>query len=302
MTTFWKPRVTHDGTMRLAIIAHGTAALTPSELGALRQPRNERSAPSLGPRFHKLKPQFLKHSEDQTLAALAAASAALDDFGPGEDFGSWAVVSSTRYLGRGAFAAVIDKYQIDGPWGVSVQAIPHGSPHAVASTLSLAMGIHGPCIGVGAATGDESQALLSAASLLQDRRRPGAWLLFTAWSPESPTDDSGTPAAEAVCLAAALAVVHPAVYAPDNMEILGQIEFRPVGPDEALPTLAEAHGLPALGLTEFLAGCDSDLARWHCRASADLRIAIDRPATRIGVATEPLAGRLTEPPRRALAA
>ncbi|MGH7193040.1 MAG: hypothetical protein ACREJM_05820 [Candidatus Saccharimonadales bacterium] len=287
MTTSRQPRASHDQTLRLAIVAHGTAALTVRELAAMRQPARE----CLGPRFHNLKPQFLKHSEEQTLAALAAVSAALDHFRFADDFGAWAIVSSTRYLARSAFAAVIDKYQVDGPWGVSVQAIPHGTPHAVASTLSLALGIHGPCIGAGAAAGDEPQSLLSAASLLQAPRRPGAWLIFSAWSPEPPTDGGGKPAAEAVCLAAALAVVNPELHAPASAGVLGQIEFSHLEPIEGSKSVVEAHRPIPAGLTEFLAGWHNDQHRWHCQAGAHLQIAIDRPADR-----------LTDRPRRPIAA
>ena len=277
MMSVRQPRATHNQALRLAIVAHGTAVLTGRELAALRQQASER----LGPRFHKLKPQFLKHSEEQTLAALAAASQALQQTELADDFGAWAIVSSTRYLARGAFAAVIDKYQVDGPWGVSVQAIPHGTPHAVASTLSLALGIHGPCIGAGAAAGDEWQSLLSAASLLQDPRRPGAWLLFSASSPESPTDESGQPAREAVCLAAALAIVNPALQDSAG-NALGHIEFKPRGTDDALQPRDHAVGPNRAGLTEFLVGWRNLRDRWHYRAGAGLTISIDRPAHRAG--------------------
>lgn len=290
MTTSRQPRASHDQNLRLAIVAHGAAALTSRELAALRQPANER----LAPRFHKLKPQFLKHSEEQTLAALAAASVALGHFELVDDFSLWVVVSSTRYLARSAFAAVIDKYQVDGPWGVSVQAIPHGTPHAVASTLSLALGIHGPCIGAGAAVGDESQSLLSAAGLLQDPRRPGAWLIFSAWSSESPTEGSGQPAADAVCLAAALAVVNPALHAPAKAHVLGQIEFSSSEMNETLTPTAKAQRAHTEGITEFLVGAYHDQNRWHGQAGANLTIAIDRPVGR--------ADRLTDRPHRAIAA
>lgn len=290
MTTSRQLHASHDQTLRLAIIAHGAAALTSRDFAALRQPADER----LGPRFHKLKPQFLKHSEEQTLAALVAASSALDHVEPADDFSLWAVVSSTRYLARSAFAAVIDKYQIDGPWGVSVQAIPHGTPHAVASTLSLALGIYGPCIGAGAAAGDESQSLLSAAGLLQDPRRPGAWLIFSAWSSESPTEGIGQHAADGVCLAAALAVVNPALHAPAKAQVLGQIEFSSSGVNNSSTPAAAAHPPHAGGLTEFLVGAYHDQNRWHGRAGANLMIAIDRPVCR--------ADRLRNQPHRVIAA
>ncbi|HEX7448737.1 MAG TPA: hypothetical protein VF306_14390 [Pirellulales bacterium] len=288
MTTSWQPRVWHGRkTLRLGIVAYGTAALTARELDGIRHPLNDGASPGLGPRFHRLKPQFLKHSEEQTLAALAATSAAFDRFDLTDNFGPWAIVSSTRYLARDAFAAVIDKYRVDGPWGVSVQTIPHGSPHAVASTLSLALGIHGPCIGVGAAAGDEPQALLSAASLLRDPKRPGAWLVFTAWSPESPPNAGGSSMTQATCLAAALAVVN---LTYSQARVIGEVEFSIGECDEALPRRVDDCRSPVLGLTEFLVGWHNDQRRWQGRAGAEMQIALDRPSV-----DEPIAARAGSP-------
>ena len=81
----------------LAIVAHGTAGLTIAELAAMRKQPPACFSP-------KLSPLFLKHSDEQTLAALAALYRAKADFGlDAEDFGPWAVVSISRYLGPGRF-------------------------------------------------------------------------------------------------------------------------------------------------------------------------------------------------------
>lgn len=302
MTNLPQPRLSDGRTVRLAIVAHGTAALTAPELAAVRQRSQGCLSPGLGPRFEKLKPQFLKHSDEQTLAALVAASAAIDQAERIDDFGQWAIVSSTRYLARTAFAAVIDKYQLDGPWGVSVQAIPHGTPHAVASTLSLALGIHGPCIGVGGAVGDEPQAMLSAAGLLQDGRRPGAWLLFSAWSPPVLTESGGPVIAEATCAAAALAVVNPARHGSSDMAVLGQIEFRLAGRDGAPPSSAEENAAAPPGLTEFIVDGRHRHQPWHCRAGANLRISIDWSAACAAEVRDRPADFDAAPPRRRRAA
>lgn len=276
MTDSRSLRVFHGApTRRLAIVAHGAAALTAAELAAVRQASNDAGSSRLGPRLQQLKPQFLKHSEEQTLAALVAASAALGRQCPFGDFDQWAIVSSTRYLAREAFAAVIDKYQVDGPWGVSVQAIPHGTPHAAASTLSMALGVHGPCIGVGAAAGDESQALLSAAGLLQNPRWIGAWLLFSAWS-SRPSPQFGFDAtADSTCIAAALAVINPELHLPAKVPVLGHIEFS-VGQDATYPSSAGHEAQVTSALTEFIVGWGQAADPWRGHAGAELQIAINR--------------------------
>ena len=209
------------------------------------------------------------------MAALVAASAALDQHGLVIDFDQWAIVSSTRYLAREAFAAVIDKYQVDGPWGVSVQAIPHGTPHAAASTLSMALGVHGPCIGVGVAAGDESQALLSAAGLLQNPRWIGAWLLFSAWSSRPSLQFGSDATADSTCIAAALAVINPELHLPAKVPVLGHIEFR-VGQDATYPSSTEHEARVASALTEFFVGWGQAADPWRGHAGAELQIAIGR--------------------------
>src|SRR5205823_5171037 len=123
------------------------------------------------------------------------------------DFSNWAIVSSSRNLGRSAFATVIDNYRSEGPWGVSVQVIPHCTAHAIAGTISLALASHGPCIGAGSGSVGELDALLSVASILRQANWCGAWVVFTGWSPELAIDLTGRPTSDSICLATAIAVM-----------------------------------------------------------------------------------------------
>lgn len=185
----------------LLIVAHGAACLSGDDLTAIRQ----QSVPRFAAR---LRPQLLKHSDEQTLAATVALDRAIDHLCQDEllDFSSWGVVSATRYLGRTAFAAVIDKYKIDGPWGVSVQAIPHTSPHALASSLSLALASHAPCLGAASAPGKELQALLTSATLLRRPDVGGVWLVLSGWHGELLENSFDS---QPHCHAAVLALVPP---------------------------------------------------------------------------------------------
>ena len=255
--------------LELSIVALGVARLKMPELDAIRK----QSLPIFS---SSLCPQLLKHSDEQTLSSLAALSEAMHDFDlVGHDFSRWAVVSSSKYLGRSAFAAVIHKYQKEGPWGVSVQVIPHRTPHAVSGTISLALQTHGPCIGAGG-NGDESDALISVACMLRERPWQGVWLVSSAWSPELLIDPTGTPTSESTCLASALAVV-----SQPSADAIGQIRF-------SGKTLAQAHtadaacrGATGPSLTEylagerFLAGESHDRAGWSCTAGNTLRIDVE---------------------------
>ncbi|HVX10647.1 MAG TPA: hypothetical protein VHC22_05665 [Pirellulales bacterium] len=197
----------------LAIVAHGSASLSAEELVALRQRSIDRFSA-------QLRPQLLKHSDEQTLAAAVALDRAIGQMAQCPCFAEWAVVSATQYLGRAAFAAVVDKYQIDGPWGVSVQVIPHTSPHAVASTLSMGLASHGPSIGAGTAPGEEPQAVLTAATLLKRADIAGAWIVFSGWSYKPKTADASP---QPTCVAAVLAVSLPHVAAGADTASVGRI-------------------------------------------------------------------------------
>lgn len=239
--------------VELTVVANGTASLTFAELAAMRQQPIEKFAAVL-------RPQLLKHSDEQTLSALAALSNALDHVSVAGDFREWAIVSSTRYLGRAAFAAVIDKYRLDGPWGVSVQVIPHTTPHAVAGTASLALRSHAPSIGAGAADGEETQALLATAALLQRPEIAGAWILLTGWSPQSAVDVAGS-LSPPKCIAAALAVVNARSELSAVYGSLGRIEIE-VSSDIVAPMAANADA-PGTPLTELIVAADAGGIVWR---------------------------------------
>jgi hypothetical protein len=256
------PNSVEAPSFELAILARGEASLSPPRLADARQTATNKFSAVL-------KPQLLKHSDPQTLAAVEALMAATDRLGRlgglGVDgcFADWAIFSATQYLGRAAFAAVIEKYKLDGPWGVSVQVIPHTSPHAVASTLSLALATHGPCIGVGAAPGEEPQALLTAASLLQRPEIPGAWLVLSGWSSE-PSLESGASADAARCRAAVLAVVGS--HSPEAGHAIGRIRFQASG---------GTQGGETANLLDWLADGPCPFAATYRANSGELRVCIE---------------------------
>lgn len=193
-----------DNASELSIVAHGSASLTVAELAAMR--KEPLSTLPAG-----LSPQFLRHSEDQTLAALAALSKAMRQLSaPRLDFSDWAIACTSDHLGRKAFASVIEKYGVDGPWGVSVQVIPHCTAHAVAGTASLALQSHGPCIGVGSGRSGDCESLLWIASMLRGEDCSGAWVLLSGWSAEPMHNTGAGPRELSKCLAAAIALEpHP---------------------------------------------------------------------------------------------
>jgi hypothetical protein len=125
-----------------------------------------------------------------------------------EDFGPWAVVSISRFLGRAAFGVMLDKFVAEGAWGVSVQVIPHRTAHSVSGTISLGLGMHGPAIGANGGHESENTGLLALAGIMRQAAWRGVWLVSSKWLPEAGFDRKGQAGPDSVCVASALALVH----------------------------------------------------------------------------------------------
>src|SRR5262249_33978406 len=93
---------------------------------------------------------LLKYADEQTVAAVAAVFRAIEDFAlQSVDFTDWGVVAAPRFLGRLTIAGAIDRFDHQGAPGVSPLVIPYMSQHAISSTISLALQVHGPNLGAG---------------------------------------------------------------------------------------------------------------------------------------------------------
>jgi len=170
--------------------------LKPEGLVALRQ----KPPPQPG---KPLSPGFLKHTDDQTLAALTAVHEATSRLVRSPCMTDWGVLAAPRFLGRTAMVTALEKFAAEGAWGVSPHLIPHRSLHSISGTISQALEIHGPNFGVGGGPNCASEAIRAAAALLELEKLPGVWLVLTGWDPEP----IGASAAGSLCGAAALALV-----------------------------------------------------------------------------------------------
>jgi hypothetical protein len=154
-------------------------------------------------------PLRLRQSDDQTLAALGAIYQAAAGIGccNGASYRDWGVVAAPRYLGRGVLAGVLRRFGAEGVWGVTPHLIPHHALHAQSGTLSQALGIHGPNLGVGGGADAVVQGFVMALTWLGGRTVPGVWLVASAWTPEYIPDGAGAPIGEPEVVAIALALV-----------------------------------------------------------------------------------------------
>jgi len=195
---------TQPGVVRCHVATYGAVRATPDDLGQWRR----QPPPVCGV---AVPASLVKHSEDQTLAALAALHSAITRSGwVGRTFTDWGVVAAPNFLGRGGTASSIQRFADDGAWGVSPHLIPHQSLHAVSGTVSHLLRIHGPNFGISGGPQACHDAFLIAAPMLAEGTLPGLWLLLSGHDREHiPAEDGkgSSPPRAPHCEAAALALV-----------------------------------------------------------------------------------------------
>jgi len=228
------------------VAAWNVARLNLAELVSLRKNPAERLPPHITA-------QFLKNSDDQTLASLVAIYAGIENLNSERAaYRDWGIVSASQYIGRGSFAATLHKYCKDGPWGVSVQVIPHNMLHSISSTISLTLPCFGPCLGAGGGINGEMDALLIATNLLAGGQIPGVWVTWSIWDPELVIDEAGKPKSDSTCMAVAMALVPETTSEPP-----AQLELRLADPainstEAHSPHSVASPGDRALSLTNAL--------------------------------------------------
>jgi hypothetical protein len=205
---------------------------------------------------------FLKHADEQTVAAMVAVSRAIQEHGlERHDFSAWGIIAAPRFLGRAALAVALARFAAEGAWGISPHLIPHRSLHALSGTISQALKIHGPNYGVGGGADGAAEALLVANAMLSEQNLPGVWVVLTGFDPElvpaDPEDVAPPQATE--CLAVALALVEPGLRRHGRFLAVGAN-----GTSEA-----ETDRWPLLSLENLAAvlaqGHDGKAARWQLR-------------------------------------
>jgi hypothetical protein len=178
----------------------GLFRLSPGDLASARK------RPGTVPEaWAKVPASLLRSSDEQTVAGVAATFEAIAGMGRSpEDFSDWGVVSASRFLGRAYLATVLRSFAAEGVWGVSPHLIPHFALHSPSGTISLALGSHGPNLGVGGGRNAEFEGFLTALTWISTGSVPGVWLVLSGWEPELVP---GQAAGECLALALALTSV-----------------------------------------------------------------------------------------------
>ena len=136
---------------------------------------------------------LLKNSDDQTVVGVAAVLQAISSGGLSSTrFSEWGVLAAPRFIGRVTMVTLLRRFAAEGAWGVAPQLIPHRSLHSLSGTVSQALKIHGPNLGIGGGPGALTEIFWISTAMLHGDRLAGAWIVLTGWTPE-PIVESGEP-------------------------------------------------------------------------------------------------------------
>jgi hypothetical protein len=187
------------------VVAHSSVQATADQLAILRR----RPGPGIG---ESLPASFLKHADEQTVAGLAAVLQAIHGSELREaSFGDWGVVTAACFLGRSLLAAALQRFSIEGAWGMSPHFIPHHSGHSPSGTISQVLKAHGPNFGAGGGPSGALDALIAGAVLIEGNTVPGVWVVLSGYDPEPIPQGDGSCSSALECRAVALALsaAHP---------------------------------------------------------------------------------------------
>jgi hypothetical protein len=254
-----------EATLSAGIVAAASAAIR------LRDFAPHRKSPPLVPDVD-LPGHFLKHADEQTITALAAIRLALAQSGlTRSDMEGWGVVAAPRYIGRLAGAAVLDKFPKSGTSGVPAHQVAQNSLHSVSGAASIALGLHGPNVGMGGGPWSVAEGLTTALSLFDPALVPGLWLLLSQFDPEPIPDAQGNPQNNPLCYAVAIALDWRA-STPGRLSLAIDAPLAHGGksawPEPTVPELAACIDAAARGLP----------TRWQCRLPWGGRLEMRLPA------------------------
>ena len=216
----FRPSTPARAPIACGIAAHAFVEARLSQLGPLRDQPGPEGSPALPSRF-------LRHCDEQTVVAMQAMLAAIAAL-PADrrDCSGHGVVAASCQAGRLATAASLAKLRTQGAVSVSPHIVPQCSLHSIAGAVSVALGMHGPNVGIGGGPDAVAEGLFAAVSFLQPgggADTAGTWLVVSDWVDEPTLDASGAAVGDPACRALALclepaaaAAVSLAVHLPDG--------------------------------------------------------------------------------------
>jgi hypothetical protein len=186
-----------------SIVSHAFLEVPFSSVSALRDSPAPEGAPALPPRF-------LRHCDEQAVVAMHAVLRAIAAHPARQaSFAGYGVVAASCQAGQIQAAKVLADFGIGGAVRVSPHIVPQCSLHSIAGAVSVALGMHGPNIGVGGGPDALEEGLVAAVTLLHEPAgsdHTGVFLVASEWDPEPTLSHAGTLVDDPLCRAFAVAL------------------------------------------------------------------------------------------------
>lgn len=264
------PRLSPDagGDAPCGIVGHAFCAARLTEIAALREAAAPPGAPALPPRF-------LRHCDEQTVVGIHAVLRAIAGVPPADGgLADDAVVAASCQAGRIMAAKSLALLKTGGAVTVSTHIVPQASLHSLAGAVSVALGMHGPHLGVSGGPEALAEGLLSAITLAVTAGAPRVWLVITEWDAEPTLDTTGTAIDDPLCRALAVAI-EPGCAAPLALTV----HF----PHAPLPAASSAESLAAFAHALDICDPGGVLLSWMLATpwGAEMRITRNRSAARV---------------------
>lgn len=228
-----------------------------------------------------LPPRFLRHADEHTVVGTHAVLAAIARGPRRDDRSGHAVVAAPCQSGRLAAARSLAQLASGGAVTVSPHIVPQCSLHSVAGAVSVALGMHGPHLGVGGGPEALAEGLFAAATLVTTAPTTctGVWLVATEWDVEPTLDDTGAATDDPVCRGLAV-LLEPALADGRGTED-GPLSLTVRIPRQpGLGVRSSAHAGSLVALSRALAMCEEGgaLTAWtvSCPWGAELRVSARR--------------------------
>ena len=254
------------------IRSHATVEAPLSAVAALRDTPPPVGGPALPSRF-------LRHCDEQTVVAVRAVQEAIARLPEPPPLERCGVVAAPCQAGRITTARSLAQLRVGGAVTVSPHIVPQCSLHSLAGAVSVALGMHGPHLGIGGGPDALAEGLFAAMTLFHGGAAAGCdavWLLASAWDTEPVLDPAGTPMNDPVCRAAALLLVPDSAGSPERLTLT--LHATGTTPEAVEPT----------SLAEFcraveMCAAGSALAAWgiSCPWGMEVRLAVRTPSARI---------------------
>jgi len=256
-----------------AIRSHAYVEAPFTGVATLRDAPPPERAPALPSRF-------LRHCDEQTVVTVRAVLDVLSRLEQPPAAESCGVVAAPCQAGRIVTARSLAQLRTGGAVTVSPHIVPQCSLHSVAGAVSVALGLHGPHLGIGGGPDALAEGLFTVFSLFQAAACTACWLLLSDWQDEPALDTTGGPLGDPVCRGVALLLM-PESAAGDAATRI--VLAQPGGMVAPLADDDEQVDLSAFARAISICAAGAALASWGvpCPWPAQIRVESRLHASRV---------------------